>query len=158
MVSFLLTAYDGVSRRFHVDALRECFLSPYDVHDVFMLPCNTSMKVKLTSTKRKDNPDVELVQLWKEQFGLTGNQELYAETIYNEMIAMTDGGDDFKWFFVLYAFGTLLAPTPHNMVDLHLLKAVQNVEEIREQDWCDYVLLKLGVAIDYWICSCIIQK
>ena len=55
------------------------------------------------------------------------------------LLELTDGGDDFKRFFVMYPFITFLAPQLHRTVDHSLLKPLVDVNEIKNLNWCGLV-------------------
>ncbi|XP_074315864.1 uncharacterized protein LOC141652131 [Silene latifolia] len=150
MVPFLLGAYHPKSRRFHVDDNKECFLTVYDVYDVFMLPCDTGKKVIVATNKKSDKHHMEYVQLWRDKFGLAPNKELSGEIVASEILKLKDGRDDFKRYFVLFVMGTVLAPKAYKNVDLHLVPSVKDVGEIGTFDWCAYVLEELGDAVSKW--------
>ncbi|XP_074299606.1 uncharacterized protein LOC141630741 [Silene latifolia] len=115
-----------------------------------MLPCDTGKDVLRTSSKKKDNPDLGLMECWRKRLGIKAGEEISSDTLVDDMLKMPKGGHDFKQLFVLYALGTFLAPTCHNHVDLKLIKAVENVEDIINQDWCLYVVEKLNEVVDKW--------
>ncbi|KAK9691827.1 hypothetical protein RND81_09G222700 [Saponaria officinalis] len=150
MLPFLLESYHKESRMFVVDEMNKCVLTPQDMYDVFMLPLDYGNKVEVASRKRKDNPDLELLSNWRGKFCVGPKEEVLLDVLAKSMIKMTDGGDEFKQLFVLYAMGTLLAPTAHKNVDLLLTKAVNNVVNIANLDWCSYVLDQLGFVVDKW--------
>lgn len=146
MVPFLVNSYNSGARLFCVDGVggRQCAISKKDVYDVFMLPCGTGKDVVEASNKRINNPDICLLEKWRSVLGMG---EIKATTLESLMMAMKDGGVEFKRYFVLFAFGTLLAPKGNNTIDIRLVKAVENANEIVELDWCEYVLKKLDKGV-----------
>uniref|UniRef100_A0A803N341 Uncharacterized protein n=1 Tax=Chenopodium quinoa TaxID=63459 RepID=A0A803N341_CHEQI len=73
---------------------------------------------------------------------------LHLPKLESQMIDLVDGGDEFKRCFVLHAMCNFLAPTTNRTVSLKLLKAVEEVDEIKTFDWCSYVLKKLKKVVD----------
>ncbi|KAK9756561.1 hypothetical protein RND81_01G106700 [Saponaria officinalis] len=149
MIDWLVEYYDHVSQMLLISEHNKFVITKHDVYDVFMLPC-TEKTVKLTSNKKKDNPDTELVTLWRENFNVGPKDEISLERVKEEMLKLVEGGADFKKLFVIYAMGTFLAPTVHNRADLRLVTAVEDVAQIGQQDWCSYVLDRLNFAVKSW--------
>ncbi|KAK9663818.1 hypothetical protein RND81_14G000500 [Saponaria officinalis] len=149
MIDWLVEYYDHVSQMLLISEHNKFVITKHDVYDVFMLPC-TEKTVKLTSNKKKDNPDTELVTLWRENFNVGPKDEISLERVKEEMLKLVKGGADFKKLFVIYTMGTFLAPTVHNRADLRLVTAVEDVARIGQQDWCSYVLDRLNFTVKSW--------
>ncbi|KAH9604503.1 hypothetical protein KSS87_000363 [Heliosperma pusillum] len=151
MIDWLMECYDPDSRMFMIDEAKYFVMTRDDVYDAFMLPCGSDgNEVLRTSAKKKNNPDLELMETWRHRFGLEAGEEMSNDKLVDVILEMSEGGHDFKQLFVLYVMSSFLAPTCHNHVDLRLIKAVENVDYIINQDWCLYVLEKLGEAVNNW--------
>ncbi|KAK9676148.1 hypothetical protein RND81_11G057800 [Saponaria officinalis] len=150
MVDFLMDCYDPISRLFRISERQYFVVSKHDMYDVFMLPCVEGSPVMTMSTKRKDNPDTCLMDMWRSKLGVGPGEEVPLENLYLKMVEMRSGGDEFKQLFVLYAMGTFLAPTSHKHVDFRLVKAVENADNIVKQDWCTYVIERLNYSVTSW--------
>ncbi|XP_074267709.1 uncharacterized protein LOC141591267 [Silene latifolia] len=146
MADWLMECYDDVSQMFMFSEKTNFVITKHDVYDVFMLPC-TEKAVQLTSPKKKDNPDRGLVMSWKARYNVAPALEISLEKVKTEMMGLVDGGNMFKKLFVMFSMGSFLAPTVHKRVDLRLLRAVENVNDIVKQDWCSYVIFKLSEAV-----------
>ncbi|KAK9669739.1 hypothetical protein RND81_13G151100 [Saponaria officinalis] len=129
MIDWLAEHYDHVSQMLLISEQNHFVITKHDVYDVFMLPC-TEKTVKLTSNKKKDNPETELVTLWKKNFNVGPKDEISLESLKEEMLKLVEGGADFKKNFVIYAMGTFLAPTVHNRADLRLSWRLNNRKSI----------------------------
>ncbi|XP_074265271.1 uncharacterized protein LOC141587696 [Silene latifolia] len=142
MVDWLLRKYDRSSRMFLFNRHVQFVLTKHDVYDAFMLPC--------TDKQIEAKTDQDLAKIWRERFKLWKNDGLSFEAVRQEMLALADGGADFKRLFVVFVMGTFLAPTVHNRIDFRLVKAVEDVGGIAQLDWCSLVLLRLNAAVDSW--------
>ncbi|XP_056696327.1 uncharacterized protein [Spinacia oleracea] len=60
---------------------------------------------------------------------------------------LVDGGEMFKRIFVMFAFFVFLAPIANRTVDLDLVKVLEDVDEIKNLDWSEYVHERLCRAI-----------
>ncbi|KAK9671324.1 hypothetical protein RND81_12G021900 [Saponaria officinalis] len=150
MVDFLMNCYDPISRLFRISERQYFVVSKHDMYDVFMLPCVEGSPVMTMSTKRKDNPDTCLMDMWRSKLGVGPGEEVPLENLYLKMVKMRSGGDEFKQLFVLYAMWTFLAPTSHKHVDFRLVKAVESADNIVKQDWCTYVIERLNYSVTSW--------
>ncbi|KAK9725547.1 hypothetical protein RND81_05G152600 [Saponaria officinalis] len=148
MLPFLLEAYDSNSNMFIVDESKCCAITPLDVYDIFMIPGEGGMKVDAMSLTKKNYPDMDKVDAMRTKFGVGPADDVPLEAIYAAMLKLKDGGDDFKRYFVLYAMSSFLAPTAHNQVDYRLVRVVDDVDNIKNLDWCCYVLDKLGSVVE----------
>ncbi|KAL9232370.1 hypothetical protein vseg_007490 [Gypsophila vaccaria] len=150
MVDYLLDRYDPTSRLFRISESKCFVVSKHDVYDVFMLPCVDGSDVEIMVTKRRDNPDAYLMDQLRVRLSVEPDKEVPLERIFVEMMGLQDGGDEFKRFFVLYVMGTFLAPTSHKHLDFRLMKAVENVDNIMQQDWCSYILDRMDKSVSSW--------
>ncbi|KAH9613535.1 hypothetical protein KSS87_009650 [Heliosperma pusillum] len=147
MADWLMECYDDVSQMFMFSEKTNFVITKHDVYDVFMLPC-TEMEVRMTSSKKKENPDEGLVEAWRARYNVGPKKDISLDRLRREMLDLVDGGNMFKRLFVLFSMGSFFAPMVHNRVDLRLVRAVEDVEDIVRQDWCSYVLHRLSKAVE----------
>ncbi|KAL2896154.1 Elongation factor 1-alpha [Bienertia sinuspersici] len=60
---------------------------------------------------------------------------------------MKEGNDDFKRCFVMFAMITMLAPTFNRQADFRFIRALNDVDEIKNFNWCGYVLDYLATSL-----------
>ncbi|KMT04126.1 hypothetical protein BVRB_8g185760 [Beta vulgaris subsp. vulgaris] len=86
------------------------------------------------------HPDREIYAQWNDWFDIKGDNKIPLHLLYNAMYVEPREGDDaFKKFFVVYVFGTFFSPISNRSVDVKVLKAVNDIENIKKLDWCKYV-------------------
>lgn len=141
-VKMLVKSFNGISRMLTVNNRHSFLVTNYDICDVFLLPRHDGNNV----LEMKRNESLEIMSVWKEKYGI---DRVYPLSKLKNLIKerLTDGGDDFKRLFVLYSLSSFLTPTANGMVDFSALKALIDVEKIREVDWCSYVLKHLCKAV-----------
>ena len=126
-------------------------VSSMDVRDVFLLPrcvgnlISPSLDKKMKADFKKKFP---CVGGKKSDYAFEGT---YAAWLVYHMERMVDGGDDFKRLFVLYACACILSPNANHTVDHGLLPFLQDVDKIKDLDWCGYVLDRLGTGVDNFL-------
>ncbi|XP_056683997.1 uncharacterized protein [Spinacia oleracea] len=127
-------------------------LYDYDVYDVFRLPLVKGVDVEETPRKRVEGDGTfEMIQRWFRKYNKKDNVQSASLSEVEIYLANTNEyGDEFKRAFVIYALGVFLAPTSNRLVDIKLLKAVEDVSKIAKQNWCKYVLDHLGLAVCRW--------
>ncbi len=125
-----------------------------DVYDIFMLPRNPGVEVPISTNYGGGKDDsisilrekfVEEAKGWSK---IVGNKEVKLSDVEERLVSLSEGGDEFKRLFVLYVCGVFLAPLPTPYVDKKLLTAVQDVNMIRQYDWCSFVIDRLGAAVN----------
>uniref|UniRef100_A0A803MP73 Ubiquitin-like protease family profile domain-containing protein n=1 Tax=Chenopodium quinoa TaxID=63459 RepID=A0A803MP73_CHEQI len=85
---------------------------------------------------------------WRSDYGLSDKQALHLSKLESRMVDLVDGGEEFKRCFFLHAMSSFLAPNTNRTVSLKLLKAIEEVDEIKNFDWCSYVLKKLKKVVE----------
>ena len=119
------------------------------MQDIFLLPRCIGNKITLSS-------DSKLKDEFKSKYPSSEdskekNDLVYCTTIARYIEGMTDGGDEFKRLFVLYACGCILAPNANHSVDLGLLPVLQDVGKVKQMDWCGFVLNRLDKAVGRYL-------
>ena len=84
------------------------------------------------------------------------NGEVKLTQLVKKMELLTDGGDEFKRMFVAYSCGVFLAPTAGHNVDMRIVSHIEDVEQIRNLDWCSFIVSHLCEAIRKYLTSGII--
>ncbi|KAL2944640.1 Molybdopterin synthase catalytic subunit [Bienertia sinuspersici] len=127
-------------------------LSANDVYDVFQLPRNEGNDVIETPRHRPaGDPNRIIVDRWRSRFEVPDKQQsAFLHQLANAIKATNEANDDFKRDFVAYALGVLLAQTPNKMIDVKVLKAVEDIDNINTLDWCKYLLEHLGKCVYRW--------
>ncbi|KAK9724062.1 hypothetical protein RND81_05G045000 [Saponaria officinalis] len=148
ILPWLISAFCDRSHMFTVSATKEFLLSKDDVHDFFGLPRGPN-KVDLVATgNSKLSSQEDLKDVWRSKFGIVGTKDgISLSKAYAKLLNSKDGGVEFKRLFVLYTMSSFLAPTSNHVLDFKLLRAVQDVRQIRQLDWCSYVFDNLVTAI-----------
>ncbi|XP_074299700.1 uncharacterized protein LOC141630849 [Silene latifolia] len=146
---FLETFNDG-TYVFRTYESKEFMVSKHDVHDCFLLPFGPK-ELNLVPTgqmKRSNSPENKsLKDRWRERFGVKSSNGSIPLGIIKKVIeADIEGGDYFCRLFVLFCMSSFLAPTSNDGVDFKLLRAVGDVSDISQSDWCSYVLKALVTA------------
>uniref|UniRef100_A0A803KN02 Ubiquitin-like protease family profile domain-containing protein n=1 Tax=Chenopodium quinoa TaxID=63459 RepID=A0A803KN02_CHEQI len=139
----LVNHFDPVSWMFSISPGKEFVISPYDVYDVFELPLNNGIDV-VESTR---STDLQLKQEWRSMFDVAGSAGIPLHKLEARIVQLKDGGELFKRLFVMVAFATFLAPVANRTADLSFVKALENVDEIKNFNWCKYVHERLCRAI-----------
>uniref|UniRef100_A0A803LSA5 Uncharacterized protein n=1 Tax=Chenopodium quinoa TaxID=63459 RepID=A0A803LSA5_CHEQI len=135
LLPWLVDHFDPVSWMFSISPGKEFVISPYDVYDVFELPLNNGMDV-VESTR---STDLQLKQEWRSMFDVAGSVGIPLHKLEARIVQLKDGGELFKRLFVMVAFATFLAPVANRTADLSFVKALENVDEIKNFNWCKYV-------------------
>jgi hypothetical protein len=98
---------------------------------------------------RENNANHQLIEDWKEKLDCVGQKEIPAEKLFSKMVGvLKEGGDDFKRFIVRYAMITFLAPTSHKTVDYTLVKALDDVNQIRNLNWSGLVFERFKSGLE----------
>ena len=147
MLHWLVEHFNGGSCMFTIAAGKEFVVTKNDICDVFGLPMSEIAVPELQKNPEEGSVDKRIIQSWRLDYGLTEKQPLHLSKVESRMVDLDDGGEEFKRCFVLHAMSSFLAPTTNRTVSLKLLKAVENVDEIKTFDWCSYVLKKLKKAV-----------
>ncbi|XP_075506832.1 uncharacterized protein LOC142543449 isoform X2 [Primulina tabacum] len=138
MLKWLIKNFNGASRMLKIDNNRSFVVTADDVHDVFLLPRSNGTDV----LKLGRNENLDLLVKLKDDYGINARSPLSSlkDVIQKRL---TDGGDDFKRFFILYSLYSFLTPSSNRLVSLGVVKSLVHVERISDYDWCTYVLKKL---------------
>ncbi|XP_057529051.1 uncharacterized protein LOC130807744 [Amaranthus tricolor] len=139
MAKYFINQYDVSTSVFIVNQNCKYTITEYDVCDIFGLPLTVNDVIKQTNSN-EDISEYDLFEEWQQKLDCVGTKDISAEQLLSKMLLdLTDGGDDFKRFFVMYAFITFLAPNSHRTVDHSLLKPLVDVKEIKNLNWCGLV-------------------
>uniref|UniRef100_A0A803MIS8 Ubiquitin-like protease family profile domain-containing protein n=1 Tax=Chenopodium quinoa TaxID=63459 RepID=A0A803MIS8_CHEQI len=133
---------------FTVASGKEFVVTKNDVCDLFCLPMGDIPVPKLKKNPKVASVDNCILQAWRFDFDVSDKQSIPLSKLESQMQELVDGGEAFKRFFVVHAMSIFLALTPNRIVSLKLLKAVEEVDEIKTFDWCSYVLRKLKKSVD----------
>ncbi|XP_073059459.1 uncharacterized protein [Primulina eburnea] len=138
MLKWLIKNFNGASRMLKIDNNRSFVVTADDVHDVFLLPRSNGIDV----LKLGRNEHLDLLVKLKDDYGIHARSPLSSlkDVIQTRL---TDGGDDFKRFFILYSLCSFLNPSSNRLVSFGVVKSLVQVERISDYDWCTYVLKKL---------------
>ncbi|KAL9228017.1 hypothetical protein vseg_003640 [Gypsophila vaccaria] len=148
ILPWLIDAFCDRSHMFRISATKEFLLSKDDVHDFFGLPRGHKKLHFVATGKSKLSSQRNLKRVWRRKFGIVGTKEaIPLSKVLAKLLNSKDSGVVFKRLFVLYTMSSFLAPTSNHALDLKLLRAVQDVGEIRQLDWCSYVFDNLVTAI-----------
>ncbi|XP_056684064.1 uncharacterized protein [Spinacia oleracea] len=91
-----------------------------------------------------------MIQRWNEKFHKKPTVQAPTLAKLEFFLTTNECGDEFKRAFVVYVLGVFLAPTSNRLLDIKVLKAVEDVSQIVKQCWCKYVLHHLGSAVERW--------
>uniref|UniRef100_A0A803MUZ1 Ubiquitin-like protease family profile domain-containing protein n=1 Tax=Chenopodium quinoa TaxID=63459 RepID=A0A803MUZ1_CHEQI len=147
MLPWLVENFNAGSCMFTIATGKEFVVTRNDICDVLCLPLSDICVPELNKNSEDESVDKCIIQAWRSDYGLSGKQPLHLSKLESRMVDLVDGGEEFKWCFVLQAMSSFLAPTTNRTVSLKLLKAVEKVDEIKTFDWCSYVLKKLKKAV-----------
>uniref|UniRef100_A0A803N6X0 Uncharacterized protein n=1 Tax=Chenopodium quinoa TaxID=63459 RepID=A0A803N6X0_CHEQI len=165
MYRWLIDSFDCGSCMFSIDN-NEFVVNEYGVYDVFCLPLNPKNVEEIPRSANKNNPDFVLKHYWRLHFGLTDeNDQIPLNLLEFRIPTLGQGGNEFKQLFVMHAISTFLAPTSNRTVDLRIVKALDDVEQIKNLNWCKYVLEKLCEGVKSYkkgeiqnYCGCILMS
>uniref|UniRef100_A0A803N9M4 Uncharacterized protein n=1 Tax=Chenopodium quinoa TaxID=63459 RepID=A0A803N9M4_CHEQI len=135
LLPWLVDHFDLVSWMFSISPGKEFVISPYDVYDVFELPLNNGMDIVETTR----STDLQLKQEWRSMFDVIGSAGIPLHKLEARIVQLKDGGELFKRLFVMVAFATFLAPVANRNADLSFIKALENVDEIKNFNWSSEV-------------------
>uniref|UniRef100_A0A803LV25 Uncharacterized protein n=1 Tax=Chenopodium quinoa TaxID=63459 RepID=A0A803LV25_CHEQI len=124
MLPWLVENFNGGSCMFTVGSGKDFVVTKNDVCGEFCLPMGDIHVPEL-----KKNVEVPSVDNY----------------ILQEFV---DGGVAFKRFFVVHAMSSFLIPTPNRKVSLKLLKAVEEVDEIKTFDWYTKVKSRINLEVN----------
>lgn len=147
MLPWLVEHFNGDSCMFTISTGKEFVVTRNDICDVFCLPMNDIPVPELKKNAEDGSVDKGIIRAWKSDYGLSEKQALHLSKLESRMVNLVDGGEEFKRCFVLHAMCSFLTPTTNRTVSLKLLKAVEEVDEIKNFDWCSYVLKNLKKAV-----------
>uniref|UniRef100_A0A803LJN5 Uncharacterized protein n=1 Tax=Chenopodium quinoa TaxID=63459 RepID=A0A803LJN5_CHEQI len=144
LLPWLVDHFDPVSWMFSISPGKGFVISPYDVYDVFELPLNNGMDV----VESTGSIDLQLKQEWRSMFDVAGSAGIPLHKLEARIVQLIkDGGELFKRLFVMIAFTTFLAPVANRTAYLSFVKALENVDEIKNFNCCKYVHERLCRAI-----------
>ncbi|XP_074290796.1 uncharacterized protein LOC141617493 [Silene latifolia] len=147
IVELLIKAFKPTSYMFRAKKI-EFLLSKADVHDVFLLSRVGARVQKPMTGNCKVTADDELKVEWRRKFGLESKANpIKLNIVHDRLMSCNESGDDFKKLFVLYSMSIFLAPTTNYTLDLKLLRAVEDVANIKNSDWSLYVFEAVGREI-----------
>ncbi|CAM0146590.1 unnamed protein product [Urochloa decumbens] len=132
-----------IVKRYNIDTKKFVFggneleISPYDVKCIMDLPVEGE-DVKNRTRKPVDNT---LFNSYK------SNHKLELHTLEQNIRNSVVPDDDFKRQFVLFAIGTILAPTTKDYVDSKYLGVVENVQDLSRLNWGQFTLNHLLESI-----------
>lgn len=165
MYRWLIDCFDYGSCMFSIDNSKEFVVTEYDVYDVFCLPLNPNNVEEIPRSANKSNPDFVFKHNWRLNFGLADeNDQIPLNLLEDRIPTLDQGGDEFKQLFVMHAVSSFLAPTSNRTADLRIAKAIDDVEQIKNLNWCKYVLEKLCEGVKSYqkgeiqnCCGCILM-
>jgi len=142
----------------HIDVQNRCIVFgpdrkikfyPPDVHKVFGIPCS-SLSINDTSSHCSSTT----IQFIRASLGMAekGNQilkavEVIPSTPLAEKTSSSLEKDCFKMSFVIFVMGHLPTPSAkHDRSNIDFLGAIANTDNIKDFNWCEYILQDMLVA------------
>uniref|UniRef100_A0A803L8P5 Ubiquitin-like protease family profile domain-containing protein n=1 Tax=Chenopodium quinoa TaxID=63459 RepID=A0A803L8P5_CHEQI len=124
---------------------KEFVVTKDDVCDVFGLPKVEGREVPEMkgSYKGQSQDDSALKNKWRSSFDVGVKELIPLARLETRIKELVDGGDEFKRLFVMHALSSMLVPTANRTVNFRLVNAVDDVDQIKNLDWCSFVLRKL---------------
>ncbi|KAH9605300.1 hypothetical protein KSS87_009939, partial [Heliosperma pusillum] len=143
ILPWILKAFDYTCNMFKLKKT-EFIITKDDVHDIFLLPRGGNQVVLAQTGNTVSVTDSRLKKEWRLWFDLQNNSDpITVKRVFETLRGSNDSGDEFKKLFVLFCVSVFLAPTSNKTIDLKLVRAVANVENIRAYDWCDYIFREM---------------
>lgn len=142
LVLRLLKCFDPKTGTVTISEDKKFVLSKNDVADVFGLPSGPSPLPFLAMGSHVPKNDIK--QKWRKDF--QAGKGISLTELHKRLKECKESGDQFKRLFVLFTVSTFLAPTSNHSLDMKILKAVDDVSEIKNFDWCGYVFSELLLA------------
>ncbi|KAH9614108.1 hypothetical protein KSS87_021520 [Heliosperma pusillum] len=143
ILPWILKAFDYTCNMFKLKKT-EFIITKDDVHDIFLLPRGGNQVVLAQTGNTVSVTDNRLKKEWRLRFDLQNNSDpITVKRVFETLRGSNDSGDEFKKLFVLFSVSVFLAPTSNKTIDLKLVRAVANVENIRAYDWCDYIFREM---------------
>ncbi|KAL2936477.1 Teashirt-like protein 1-A [Bienertia sinuspersici] len=93
--------------------------------------------------------DKELRASWKQKWGGEKGGVSAGSLEYHMIndVRMKEGNDDFKRCFVMFAMIAMLAPTPNRQADFRFIRALNDVDEIKNFNWLKFRGLSLPISL-----------
>uniref|UniRef100_A0A803LH78 Ubiquitin-like protease family profile domain-containing protein n=1 Tax=Chenopodium quinoa TaxID=63459 RepID=A0A803LH78_CHEQI len=145
ILPWLVESFNGYTCMFCVADGKEFVVTKHDVCDVFGLPKVEGREVPEMkgSYKGQSQDDSALKNKWRASFDVGVKELILLARLETRIKELVDGGDEFKRLFVMHALSSMLVPTANRTVNFRLVNAVDDVDQIKNLDWCSFVLRKL---------------
>ncbi|XP_021734768.1 uncharacterized protein LOC110701418 isoform X1 [Chenopodium quinoa] len=145
ILPWLVESFNGYTCMFCVADGKEFVVTKHDVCDVFGLPKVEGREVPEMkgSYKGQSQDDSALKNKWRTSFDVGVKELIPLARLETRIKELVDGGDEFKRLFVMHALSSMLVPTANRTVNFRLVNAVDDVDQIKNLDWCSFVLRKL---------------
>ncbi|XP_021756177.1 uncharacterized protein LOC110721349 isoform X1 [Chenopodium quinoa] len=145
ILPWLVESFNGYTCMFCVADGKEFVVTKHDVCDVFGLPKVEGREVPEMkgSYKGQSQDDSALKNKWRASFDVGVKELIPLARLETRIKELVDGGDEFKRLFVMHALSSMLVPTANRTVNFRLVNAVDDVDQIKNLDWCSFVLRKL---------------
>jgi hypothetical protein len=145
LAKYFIKQYDISTSVFIVNQTCKYSITEYDVCDIFCLPLSENAVIKQSN----DISEYDLFEEWKQNLDCIGEENISADVLHHKIVnELSDGGDDFKRYFVMYSMITYLTPNSHKTVDLSLLKPLVKVDEIKNLNWCGLVFERFKSGLE----------
>ncbi|KAL3646802.1 hypothetical protein CASFOL_009346 [Castilleja foliolosa] len=147
LICFLLNVFDfsGCS----LDMRRgELVIGEEDVLSVFDLPQGKGVVNEMSLLKGNENFD-KFVRDYRRRWDLEWGSPLL-KVMEESLIERQYYGDDFKRDFVVVAVTSLFHSNQDRNVNLRILDSLYDVNEIKNLNWCAYVIQKLLSTVNDW--------
>ncbi|KAH9610215.1 hypothetical protein KSS87_001935, partial [Heliosperma pusillum] len=143
ILPWILKAFDYTCNMFKLKKT-EFIITKDDVHDIFLLPRGGNQVVLTQTGNTVSVTDSRLKKEWRLRFDVQNSSDpITVKRVFETLRGSNDSGDEFTKLFVLFSVSVFLAPTSNKTIDLKLVRAVANVENIRAYDWCDYIFREM---------------
>lgn len=134
MAYWVVNCFEPRSCELVLESGRRIHIEPQDVHRVFGFPMG---KIKIDRVKR--DAKCKLLVEWMDIFGLR-KSTIGQRDVVDKMLEEEDGGVWFKRHFMVLLVSSLMEHTSHGYVLPNIMPYLQDVEKIRDMDWCKYAL------------------
>lgn len=118
-----------------------------DVYMTLGIPMGSKVVEEATSM----DTNLEYQQLFNQQKSQWSSEESLCTTkILKKMEDQKDGGDNFITNFVVFVVSRLIKEQQNLKPNHKILKALVNIEEIRDLNWCEYTWKSLVTCTRDW--------
>ncbi|KAL8217596.1 hypothetical protein R6Q57_020969 [Mikania cordata] len=128
------------------DGEREIHLSSSLIQEVFNFP-NGGTKV---TVKTRPNTNDPVVKEWRSQFGEDLPKKIFVKDLVAYIKDKKDAGRMFKLNFLVVFFSLMGETMMSNTVNQRFLTSVKITTDVRNLNWCDYMMACLKSTREAW--------